>query len=149
MYVPLSDLCVLCRLTGAAENAAGCIDKHCAVNLEKIFTEKAKLGSQAASKRRRRGEDSPDDTLGPDSPPEDDHGSSFPGSVSVAFLGGTIERVRERCSGDCPVIRQMVSVTKLPGLPAEPRLAALVPDLNAAEKEIAMQAGMVGRVSCP
>jgi hypothetical protein len=39
MYVPLSDLSVLCRLTGAAENAAGCIDKHCAVNLEKIFAE--------------------------------------------------------------------------------------------------------------
>ena len=44
------------------------------------------------------------------------NGSRFPGIWSVAFQGGTFERLAQRCSGDFSQCQQSKYVAQLPGL---------------------------------
>ena len=82
--------------------------------------------------------------------PAEDSGSPhpfpFPGINSLAFLGGTIERVRERCSGDFSLAVQTKLVQKLPPITPE-WMEKELKDLNVAERAIAGQTGLNGRSS--
>ena len=96
-----------------------------------------------AAKQRKLSADGEEVAEGGDD--DDEKMIAFPGAFSVAFLGGTIERVRERCAGDCPSVRQTKVVQKLPSLRAD-NINQDCPGLNAAEKEMAIKPGMQGRV---
>lgn len=68
----------------------------------------------------------------------------FPGVVSIAFLGGTIERVRERCSGDFALVRQSRAALRLPPISDEVARHQ-VRDLVHPEILLATKPGMQGR----
>ena len=46
-----------------------------------------------------------------------DEGGRFAGTWSVAFQGGTFERLQQRCSGDFSLAQQTKYIATLPGLP--------------------------------
>ena len=48
--------------------------------------------------------------------PGDKTAIPFPGTWSVGFCGGTIERIKERCAGDFNVVNQTKHVLKVSGL---------------------------------
>ena len=146
------------RLTGQAETLSALIDDYCAKSLNSIWA--ARLKAHVAingAKRRRvtRGADgsgeSPaggtpaDGTPGPMELPDDDRGLPFPGANSAVFLGGAIERVRERCSGDFSVVHQTKAAAQLPGLTSE-AIVRDCPGLNIDERALAQGAGMLGRI---
>eukprot|EP00972_Heterocapsa_arctica_P038791 5716536-Heterocapsa_arctica.AAC.1 len=131
------------RLTGQAEALCGCVDTLSNKSLLSIWNAKLKVMA-AINAAKRRKKDACQEEGAPDAEPEDPDGANFPGAFSIAFLGGTIERVKERCAGDCPTVRQTKTVQRLPGLTAE-QIARDCPGLNAAEKAIALKPGMSGR----
>ena len=49
--------------------------------------------------------------------PIDGGGNRFPGTWSVAFQGGTFERLAQRCSGEFSLAQQTKYICSLPGLP--------------------------------
>ena len=64
--------------------------------------------------------------------------------MSHAFLGGTIERVRERCAGDFCMVRQTKALMKLPGIDRQ-YINREMKHLTEAERAMAMKFGMSGR----
>ena len=54
------------------------------------------------------------EVLGPEALEE---GGRFAGTWSVAFQGGTFERLQQRCSGDFSLAQQTKYIATLPGLP--------------------------------
>ena len=54
------------------------------------------------------------EVLGPEALEE---GGRFAGTWSVAFQGGTFERLQQRCSGDFSLAQQSKYIATLPGLP--------------------------------
>ena len=46
-----------------------------------------------------------------------EEGGRFAGTWSVAFQGGTFERLQQRCSGDFSLAQQTKYIATLPGLP--------------------------------
>ena len=46
-----------------------------------------------------------------------EEGGRFAGTWSVAFQGGTFERLQQRCSGDFSLAQQSKYIATLPGLP--------------------------------
>ena len=153
------------RLTGMAENAVGHVDSHVVKRAQVIFEAKAQaLKDIAASKRRKTGKDgasaaaasltAAEETQGQgeaeETPPlgevDDSKMVIFPGTWSHAFLGGTIERVRERCAGDYSIVRQTKGVMKLPAMGADWLAGSPLADLDPAEKAMATQSGMRGRI---
>ena len=105
------------RLTAQAESLSAFIDAQCGKAMLDIWHAKFKAMTAAAAAKRRKTAGDGGEAEGPHAPPDDDDRIAiFPGAVSVAFLGGTIERVRERCSGDCAVVSQTKVVRKLPAL---------------------------------
>lgn len=136
------------RLTSQAESLSSYIDSACNDVLSTIWNAKAKSAEaiNAAKKRKLPGHAASSDSVGvPEENEDHEKMMMFPGATSVAFLGGTIERVRERCAGDCPTVRQTKTVMKMPGLTSS-ALANDCPGLNTAEKAMAVSAGMEGRV---
>ena len=129
------------RLTSLAESVASNIDVETSHALRNILNAKLKEATTArAAKKRRVDAGDGDDQAAVD----DDACSPFPGSHSVAYLGGTIERTRERASGDCCLVRQTNVVMRLPSL-REREIEASCPDLSTAERAMAVQPGMQGR----
>jgi len=63
----------------------------------------------------------------------------------VSYSGGTIERARERCAGNCNLVFQTKSVEKLPALTTE-FLDRNVAGLNTAERALMSQPGLMGRL---
>ena len=141
------------RLTNLAEDCIGHADKHCMKRNRLVFEAKAVfLKDLEKAKKRRAGGDGVGvqdaDTLpaqgAADEQTEPSY-PSFPGIWSLAFLGGTIERVRERCAGDYSLVRQTKIVQKLPALSPE-WVRRELSDLDEAEKALATSAGMQGRI---
>ena len=134
------------RLTSEAETLSGLIDEACNVSFFNIWEAKVKVAASSAAKKRRvldgEGEAA---NARPHVPDDSDKIGVFPGSVSVAFLGGTIERVRERCAGDCHAVRQTKAVQRLPGL-SEDTIRKDLNHLNTAEQALAAKPGMQGRI---
>jgi hypothetical protein len=139
------------RLTSQAEGLSSHIDSWCSKVLVRIWEAKLKaLNTISAAKKRKRSADSPADSVPAgeslhETDPDDERIAPFPGAFSVAFLGGTIERVRERCAGDCPVVKQSRLVQRLPGLYSD-AIDRECPGLNTAERAMAASAGMNGRI---
>ena len=132
------------RLTAQAESMCASIDEVCGKVLNDVWGAKLKVAANVnAAKRRKLSADGGEVAEGGDD--DDEKMIAFPGAFSVAFLGGTIERVRERCAGDCPSVRQTKVVQKLPSLRVD-NINQDCPGLNAAEKEMAIKPGMQGRV---
>ena len=132
------------RLTAQAESMCARIDEVCGKVLNDVWGAKLKVAANVnAAKRRKLSADGGEVAECGDD--DDEKMIAFPGAFSVAFLGGTIERVRERCAGDCPSVRQTKVVQKLPSLRAD-NINQDCPGLNAAEKEMAIKPGMQGRV---
>ena len=100
------------RLTGEAEMLSGFADEACSKAFNDIWDTKVRVLSIATSAKRRRVGQADGDAADP-LPPDDanEKVGVFPGTMSVAFLGGTIERVRERCAGDCHMVRQTKAAT--------------------------------------
>ena len=74
-------------------------------------------------------------------------GNRFAGCVSVAFQGGTFERMQQRCSGDFATAEQSKYIATLPGLPdrvINERLASI--NLTDAELRMAKEPGLTGRI---
>jgi hypothetical protein len=139
------------RLTSLAEQLVGNADKLIVERMTTIFEEKHKFMSQVASSKRRRVEgdgsgiaDSVEPVNGSEEPSANVKPGVFPGTWSVAFLGGTLERVKERCAGDFNFVKQSKSTQKLPGILTD-CVDRDMKSLNAAEKAIAVHAGMQGR----
>ena len=129
------------RLTALAESVAANIDVEVGVALTNIWNAKQKEASTArAAKKRRVNAEEGDDQAAVD----DDVVLPLPGSHSVAYLGGTIERKRERASGDCCLVRQTSIVIKLPSL-REGELEGSCPGLSISERAMAAQPGMLSR----
>jgi hypothetical protein len=135
------------RLTGEAETLSGLIDQACDGSFAAIWDAKVKLAATfATAKRRRLQDEDGDEEQEPHPAAHDNHKVGvFPGSVSVAFLGGTIERVRERCAGDCNMVRQTKVVQKLPALNPATIQNELM-HLNEVERVMAAKPGMQGRI---
>ena len=134
------------RLTSEAEALSGLIDEACNVTFADIWEHKAKLATVSSAKKRRLAEGDAE-TQNPPAIAPDEHDKSgvFPGSFSVAFLGGTIERIRERCAGDCHIVRQTKATQKLPGL-FDDIVTKELKHLNPAERGMAVKPGMQGRI---
>ena len=139
------------RLTAQAELVSAMVDAETTPKLQKIWDAKLKkLTTIKDSKRRRVGEGAGGRAAAggevprPEPRDDQDSGYAFPGVTSIAFLGGTIERVRERCAGDCSVVRQTKTVMSLPGLSGSD-ITDCCPDLSALERAMAVQTGMQGR----
>lgn len=158
------------RLCGMAEGSAAVVDAACAAPMLHIWAEKLRASAAAAAAKRRRLEhDAPapemmEDTdglgvagasqaqpvggliggVGLEERQREEKDSPFPGTVSIAFLGGTIERVRERCAGDFSMVRQTRASMRLPGLREEVAKHDM-PNLTAPEVDMAMKPGMQGR----
>ena len=142
------------RLTSDAEAYTRAIDVAGSDTLKKIWDVKnTVLSASIAAKRRKvaaeavaahpAGPDG-DGVGGGDGLPGIPEGLPFPGTFPVTFLGGTIERVRERCAGDFDVVKQVKTVQRLPGLNSH-TIGDELPDLNVAERAIASQPGLIGR----
>ena len=136
------------RLTGLAEAVCGTIDAHVAKRLAQIFDAKVDAQSkiQAAKKRRTTAASAADgDGEGEPTGKEDSKTipGVFPGMWSHACLGGTIERIQERCAGNFNVVKQTAPTQKLPAL--KPEWVKKELDCDAAEKEMAIRSGMRGR----
>ena len=131
------------RLTGLAEKMHNPVDDMLCESLQNIHEHKEKvLASILEGKKRKRDDD--EDAL-PAAVEPGPFGTSFPGVWSTAFLGGTIERVRERCAGDVAQVKQTKAIAKLPGLrPAY--VTEHLNSLNMAEKAVCQQGGMAGRI---
>lgn len=129
------------------------MDDVCATRLREIWDAKvAAMAAISAAKRRRKIRQAEDEAGDAEPPAIEDAGANdgeektanFPGVLSSAFLGGTIERVRERCAGDCAAVRQTKAALRLPGV-APDFVARDLPDLVAPEKAMALAPGMQGR----
>jgi hypothetical protein len=136
------------RLTGQAERLSGFIDDTCAGPMMEIWNAKLSALNEIKNAKRRRGAEP--DAVDPVEPAAgaadgDERVVAFPGVFSVAFLGGTIERVRERCAGDCPAVRQTKIAMSLPGL-GKQVMDRDFKSLNLPERAMAVKPGMSGRV---
>jgi hypothetical protein len=135
------------RLTSYSEGLVAHVDRHCVKRMEYIYEAKQKVQEHASKKRRiAEAADTPaaPEGIPPANEDADTKTTPFPGIWSLAFLGGTIERVRERCAGDFCIVKQTKGLQKLPCL--DPGYVQReMKDLNEAEKAIAFQFGMRGR----
>ena len=136
------------RLTALAEAVATLVDAHTNTALTDIWNAKQKLAAASRAAKKRKVDQPPagEDVAGDAGGAGDGEEVSlpFPGTHSVAFLGGTIERARERAAGDCCLVRQTGTVQRMPPLRAF-HLQDDCPDLSITEKAMAVQAGMQGR----
>ena len=142
------------RLTGMAEKVLACVDVKIAERLRMIWSEKEKaLREREEAKRQRKGKGKGKAVAagGGDEEEVDEGGEmpvevtdNFPGVWSAAYLGGTMERCKERCSGDFDQMKQSKRVRSLPAL--SPQAASAIDGLTAHEKEMTQQPGMAGRV---
>ena len=137
-------------MTALAESLAASVDQYCAQVFERIWVAKRKAQSAIqAAKKRRVGDVGGLADSGPADTDQNDAGddgiASYPGAFSVAFLVGTIERAKERCSGDVAQVRQTKGSLKLPGLSQE-SVARDYSDFNELEKALATRPGMTGRI---
>ena len=73
-----------------------------------------------------------------------DSGFQYLSTWSVAMLGGTIERTKERCAGDCSQIRKHKELDKLPRLTSSEARAASITEKSA--ERIACRGGLRGRL---
>jgi hypothetical protein len=135
------------RLTSLSESLVSEADKLCGQRLERICEYKVQAQEKmvAAKKRRIGPKGGEDDGAPPEADDEDGKITAFPGTWSLAFLGGTIERARERCAGDFCKLRQSKHVQKLPTI-SHDWVARGLKNLNAAERAMATDSGMKGRV---
>ncbi|CAK0797938.1 unnamed protein product, partial [Prorocentrum cordatum] len=147
------------RLTSLAESAMAHVDSYVTKRLQHMFDAKDKAFKDIMAAKKRKTtrdlqavETQAEGSLGAageSNPNELDDGKSggiFPGVWSHAFLGGTIERVRERCAGDFSVAHQTKAVVRLPSIQPEYLERAGLGDLDIAGKAMATQSGMHGRV---
>ena len=144
------------RLNALSESLIGPVDELCTQRMEYIYEHKIKASEAInAPKKRRIADEAPVEGQGNAQPAaqpngEDQAGDAeskgpvFPGLWSIAFLGGTLERVKERCAGDFSFVKQTKYVSKLPPISTD-YAAREMQDLNEAEKSIAFQSGMKGR----
>lgn len=138
------------RLTSLSENMIGVADEHVSKQLREIHKRKVQAldswqGLQKRKKQRTgNGESDHGKEEDKDDKEEEKDGQPraciFPGVWSLAFLGGTIERVKERCAGDFSTTKQNKAIEKLPPLSLDVTSKEL-PKLTEAEKAIAHQPG--------
>jgi len=143
-------------LTTMAENMVGPVDQALVQRLEKIWDAKRKATDNPAGKAKRakkeeREEDHGEDEIAAGAPDEASRAAgeggavNFPGVWSVSFLGGTIDRCKERCSGNFSQLKQTKSVMKLAPISKEV-LDAAVGKATDADHSLAEKFGMSGRL---
>lgn len=134
------------RLTGVAERLHEPVDELVLEKLKTIHAQKEKHQATMTASSKRRRIDLDDDA---DAAPVDlplPTGKSFPGMWSHCFLGGTIERVRERCAGDVAQVHQTKQLAKLPPLSHQYVVENFAEQLSLAEKALCYSPGMAGRL---
>ncbi len=110
-------------LTMLAEKICAKVDRYIAKQVKRMMKVKwQKQNGQLPCKQTL--EDALEEALGEVLSEEEDQANvsgtaeeqgSFPGIWSVAFLGGTTERVKERCAGNYSQVRGQKLISKLPG----------------------------------
>ena len=143
-------------LTFMAEHIVGPANQALVQRLEKIWDAKRKATDNTAGKAQRakkeeREEDHGEDEIAAGALDEasraagEGGATNFPGVWSVSFLGGTIDRCKERGSGNFSQLKQTKSVMKLAPISKEV-LDAAVGKATDADHSLAEKFGMSGRL---
>ena len=130
------------RLGALAEAAASHVDSYVARRLLEFFEAKKEAHAAVCAAKRRGGGGGAGDEV-PVAAEEDK--LAFPGTLSVAFMGGTIEKAKEKVSGDFCTVRQNKAVQKLPMLQSRV-IDEKFQFADDAERAMLASSGMQGRI---
>lgn len=122
------------RLCGLAESAASKVDQVVGQRLAQMFEAKMEVYQSMAVKRKKKEREEDDNEV-----------FAFPGTHSLAFMGGTIEQAKAKVAGDCPTVKQYKLVQKLPGMSPE-AIDRSFGHADLAERAMLAQPGMLGRI---
>lgn len=123
---------------GMAEGTVGKVDSYVHLRLQEFYEAKGKTWQNMQASKKRRGEDG---VIEEREPPI----ATFPGAHSMAYMGGTIERTREVCAGNCNSVKVKGLTSKLPGLSRQ-AVDRDFPSASDAERQMLTQPSLEGRI---